>query len=75
MQGDPRPRSLPGCQPALGNELRVGLGDGVAGDAEIARQGARWREEGARAEAAALHGLAKAALEGLAQVGAVELDV
>ena len=38
---DARARALAGGEPALGDELAVGVGDGVAGDPEIERQHSR----------------------------------
>ena len=36
--GHPRAGTLLGGEPALGDQLGIGVGDGVAGDAEIGRQ-------------------------------------
>ena len=73
--GDPRAGTVPGCQPALGNELAVGLGDGVAGDAQIQCERAGRGQRGARRQPAAADSVTQRALEGGPWPGARQLEV
>ena len=51
----PGARALPRRQPALGDQLGVGLGDGVAGQSEVGRQRPRRRQHGARRQPTGPH--------------------
>ncbi len=61
--GDPRARALLGGQPALRDELAVGLGDRVAGDPQVGGQRpGRW-QPGTRRQPPRLHRLAQRGLQ------------
>lgn len=55
--GDPGPRPLAGGQPPFRDQLRVRVGDGVAGQAQVGGEGTVGRQPGARGEPPAAHGL------------------
>jgi hypothetical protein len=63
MRRHPCAGSLPGLEPALGDELVIRGDDGITRDAEVGGQrAARW-ETGARNEPTGAHHLAKRGLE------------
>ena len=54
--------ALPGCQPALGDQFGVGVGDGVAGQSEVGGERSRRRQQRARREPAGADGVAQGAV-------------
>ena len=74
---DPRSRSLPGRQPAFGDQLAVGLGDRVPGDAEVGGKCPGGREPGTWQQPPAAHGLPQRRLKAGAhpRAGQVEMQV
>ena len=68
------PEPCRACQPTFCHELAVNVDDGVAGETEVARQGARGRHQGAGNEPPALHGPSKGPFQRLSHPGA-ELEV
>jgi hypothetical protein len=61
--GDPRPGTVTGDEPSLGDELGERIGDGVASDAELLGERARGRQPGSRLQSAASHRLAQLVFE------------
>lgn len=73
--GDPGARALTCGEPALGDEVGVGLGDRVAGDAEVDGERAGGRETGPGGQPAAADGLAQRLRQSLADTGPGRLDM
>jgi hypothetical protein len=71
----PRAGSLPRLEPALRDELRVGGGDGVAGNAKVGGQGARRRKATAAGQPTRTHRLAESNLKLGTGATSGELDV
>ncbi|CAM5317195.1 hypothetical protein SCYAM73S_04536 [Streptomyces cyaneofuscatus] len=59
--GDPGARALAGGEPALRDELRVGVGDGVTGEPQVGGEGTVRRQPRTRSEPPAADGLAECA--------------
>ncbi len=70
--------ALAGGEPALGDEVAVGVGDGVTGQGQVGGEGTGRRQPGAGGQPAGAHGLAQGAGEGgahAARTGQVEVQV
>jgi AhpD family alkylhydroperoxidase len=73
--GDARTRPLPRDEPALGDELAVGVGDGVASDAEVLGQRPRRGKPCPGMKAPASDRIAQSALESGSQPPAGQVEV
>ncbi len=73
--GDPGPRALAGGEPPLRDQLRVGVGDGVAGQPQIGGERTVGRQPGPRGEPPAAHRVPQGGhQDGAAVAGAGELQ-
>src|SRR5690606_338493 len=73
--GDVGAGALPGGEPALGDQVGVGVGDGVAGDAQVGGERAGGGQPGAGGEAAGADGVAQGVGQSAAQAGAAAFEV